>query len=80
MKIEIEGDAVQDAVRDLLRVRDRLTHRHGAAFRGLERRIEAIAESKPAFQTHILDGGTIMVLPPRDWVDILTEAKALGVV
>jgi hypothetical protein len=83
VEIRLETDLIADAADDLRRVRAALAKRHGAPFRALERRIEALGEAGGLPDLHPLsDDSTVTLLatPPKEWLDILAEARRLGVI
>lgn len=76
-----ETDLVHDCIADLRRVHEALTHRHGAAFRDLERRIESIEEEDAGtFGFPEVEAGRMVMTPPPRWVALIAEAKTMGVI
>ena len=79
-----ETDAVMDDVRRLVGVHAALAHRHGAAFRALDRDIERLLDepfaTPPAFAELCDEDGLrlIMITPPQI-LRLLDRAVALGV-
>lgn len=82
VEIRLETDLIADAAEDLRRVHAALTKRHGDAFRALERRIDGLGEAGGLPCLHPLPDDTVTLLatPPQEWLDILAEAKRLGVI
>jgi hypothetical protein len=78
----LEGELISDAVDGLERVHKALAHRHGAAFRRLDRRIERIVTGEVSIEApglRYLGDGRFIAIPPRQFLDILDEAGRLGV-
>lgn len=80
MKLSLETDLVADAARDLLAVHAAIGKRHGDQFRALDRRLMAlpIDAGKPGL--HALEPGLLVATPPQEWLDILAEARRLGLI
>lgn len=82
-KIRIETDLIADAAGALLRVRTALGKRHGEQFRELKRRIESLGTGEPQpGLTSLPDSEAIsfVATPPQEWIDVLAQAKRLGVI
>lgn len=81
----LDTSAMEDAIDEMLAIHGRLARCHGAAYRRLERAIEALCDDmndddKPALvETHWLGGGRIMAAPGERVTEILLEARRLGV-
>lgn len=81
--LRLETDLIDDAINSLMRIREALPRRHGDAFRALERRLEALpARELEAGLRSLPDSEAISFIatPPQEWLDILAEAKRLGVI
>ena len=80
MTLTAETSFIQDAIVTVSRVHDALSRRHGQRFRALDRRIEAIAEGFTVPEPVHL-GDCIFCFPaPPEFVAIIAEARALGVI
>lgn len=84
LTIRAETDAVLDDVRRLVGVHQALAHRHGPAFRALDRDIdralEAFASAAPDFaQLADADGLHLIMLTPPEIHALLARAVALDV-
>lgn len=82
--IAVETDAVMDDIRRLIGVHQALAHRHGAAFRALDRDIdralEAFAGTAPDFAQLVdADGLHLIMLTPPEIHALLARAVALDV-
>lgn len=78
----LERDLIADAIAEFERVMQALVHRHGPAFRQLERDIDAwakiaIEDDPPGVED--LGGGRFVITPPAGLQAILADARALGV-
>lgn len=81
LKLTAETDLIYDALDSLSRIHHALVHRHGAAFRALEKDIEALGEqSLDLGHPHDLGEGVFVFEPPRQFVDLIDRARALGVI
>lgn len=81
LSLAVETDLVHDCIADLRLVHEALTHRHGASFRNLERRIESIEEEDAGtFGFPEVEPGRMVMTPPKRWVALISEAKILGVI
>lgn len=80
MKLSVETDLIADAARDLLAANEAVRHHHGEAFRALENRLQALADSSEKPDLHLIEGGVFIVTPPQEWLDILNEARRLGLI
>lgn len=78
--ISLESELVTDAIRDLSMAYDAVIHRHGEAFRHLERRIEELVEAPSGVELSAIADGRFVITPPAEWMAILAEAKRLGVI
>lgn len=79
-----ELDLQRDAINDLMRVREALPRRHGDRFRALERRIEALEDREwsaaDVGRCHDLGEGILLFEPPPIVVELVAEARRLGVI
>lgn len=82
LTLMVETDLIQDAANDIEVIFRRLAKRHGAAFRELERRIEALSETDRwgEMATHQLLDGTVIFEPPSAFKEIIADARRLGVI
>jgi hypothetical protein len=81
LSLSCETELVTDCIADLQRAHEALTHRHGAAFRDLERRIEQIEPGDgDGFDFPEIEPGRMVMTPPPRWVALVAEARALGVI
>lgn len=82
MTLTAEMDLLTDAIRDIERIFIRLATCHGAQYRDLERRIEAMVQdaaySDP--KSHDLGGGRFLFEPPVKFKVIISDARKLGVI
>lgn len=81
--VSIESDPVTDLMEDWERIGHALASRHGPAFRALDRRMCAIEEGEVAVsapEVHDLGEATLIVTPPREMVEVVAEARRLGVI
>lgn len=80
LTISVEGSCITDAFGELMLAHERLAKRHGAAFRALERDIEAITDDfSGCVEIHWMGDGSIMAAPAGRLTDALREARRLGV-
>lgn len=80
LTISVESFCITDAVGELMLAHERLSKRHGAAFRALERSIEAIPDDfSGCIETYWMGDGSIMVAPAGRLTKALREARRLGV-
>lgn len=83
LRLWLDPDLYKDAVRDLCGLHEALGHRHGPAFRELERRIEAALENPehPELRQLGIDGDALIVLalPPASMLALIAEARRLQV-
>lgn len=80
LAISVESSCITDAVVELMLAHERLAKRHGAAFRALERSIEAIADDfSGCIETYWMGDGSIMAAPAGRLTEALREARRLGV-
>lgn len=83
MMLNFEMDLIGDAAADLKAVFRALAHKHGAPYRALERRIEALIDGEAEFgkpEFHRIDGSRFVVAPGGELKSILQDARALGVI
>ena len=83
LTISIERDPVNDMLADWERIGHALASRHGEAFRALDRRMCAIEEGEIAVsspEVHDLGEATFIVIPPREMIECVAEARRLGVI
>lgn len=83
LTISIENDPVHDLLRDWERISRALASRRGDAFRRLDRRMTSIQEGEVAVsspQVHDLGEATLIVTPPQEMIDVVAEARRLGVI
>ncbi|MFN5614398.1 MAG: hypothetical protein ACK45V_01700 [Brevundimonas sp.] len=82
VRLHLETDAMTDAVNDLRHVEAALIRRHGAPFRALERRIEALFDAPlpdDIVRLHDLAPGRFCAVPAGELSAILAEARRLKV-
>jgi hypothetical protein len=77
--LSFENSALLDQMNLVATVAERLTHRHGAPFRRLERRIERLDGATIEPVIHDLGGGAFLATVPA-LTEILCEARALGII
>jgi len=83
MTFSIERDPVIDLLEDWARVGRALAARHGSAFRALDRRMSDIEEGETLIsepEVHDLGEAMLIVTPPREMVEVVAEARRLGVI
>jgi hypothetical protein len=83
LTVSIECDLINDFLADWERVGRELPRRHGAAFRALDRRMSAIQEGEaPVSDTewHDLGEANFIITAPREMVEVVAEARRLGVI
>lgn len=81
LTFQIEMEYTRDAIAELAIIHERLTRRHGAPFRDLDRRIEAIVEGGfSAPEIHYLGAGIICVVVPVEIEAVIRDARILGVI
>ena len=78
----VETEVCLDAVAELEMAMRRIVKRHGAQYRELERRIEALCENdgKTNFAIHALPDGVMLVAPTGPFTDVLREARRLDLI
>jgi len=80
--ITVESDPVLDALAELSRIHAALCARHGAAFRALDRSIDAILEGGGEALVggvKVLGPGLYVFTPAAAVIDVLRRARELGV-
>lgn len=82
LTITAEFDLLYDAVDTVERAHRALATRHGAAFRDLERKIEALMEAPDWGEVPMadLEPGRVVFFVPEKLAELITDARALGVI
>lgn len=81
VRVEIERDALQDAIHDMGSAYAALSKRHGPQFRALERKIEKFAEGEvSAVDFSHIGGKVLMAHASPELAAVLKEARSLGVI
>lgn len=78
--ISIETEALSDSIDTLMQAHVALAKRHGAQFRALEGKIEAIAEGRVCASSVSIVCGRIMAHASPELAAVLKEARSLGVI
>lgn len=77
----IEMDLLDDAMRSLSRIMDRLEDRVDCESVSLELRLERALDSDLGQLEFVrLDNERSVAIPPQIWLDLIAEARTLGVV
>lgn len=80
-KLVCETDALQDAIAQVRYLRSRCFESEGAAFRDLERKIEAwIDNPRPGVKVHTIGGGRMFGAPAGILTEILRDGRKLGLI
>lgn len=75
-----EMDLIDDMMRSLSRLYDRLEDRCDCASTALEMKLERVLDDPiAAVSFERLDNERIIALPPKEWRDLIDEARALGI-
>jgi N-acetylglucosamine kinase-like BadF-type ATPase len=82
LTLSVETELVHDAADLLERIDRALAKRHGEAFRALDRRLDALAESGNLVAPEMVDlePGRFVMVPSDELKSIIAEAKKLGVI
>lgn len=78
LSVTFETELVEDAIAEILRIRQALVHRHGQDFRALERTIETLEDGPGEVELAGMDDGRFVLRLPKLQA-IIAEAKRLGV-
>ena len=79
--LRIEMDLLDDAMRTLSRIMDRLEDRVDCRSVSLEMRLErALDQDLGQLEFVRLDNCRSVAIPPKVWMDLIAEARTMGVV
>lgn len=79
--LRIEMDLLDDAMRTLSRIMDRLDDRVDCRSVSLELRLErALDQDLGQLEFVRLDNERSVAIPPQIWMDLIAEARTMGVV
>jgi hypothetical protein len=78
--LHAEVDALMDVVPELAAIHQALTHRHGEAFRKLERDVERLVDGDIDVVMHDLGDGRLSFAPGPKVTDLLRRARAMSVI
>lgn len=79
--LTFETACLSDAIAELQLVHAALARRHGAQFRELDRRIEALTEDPTGIVAmHWLGAGAVLAAPSGELTEILRMSRQLGVI